>query len=167
MKRRLLTLLTLVALTATAQTKFGYVSFNEILTALPEYAVAEKDLGKLQANCEEEIARAEKEINQRYSEYIDGQSNFPEIIRIKRQKEIQELMEKSLAFKQEANKTLREARQERMKPLRDKVSEAVQKVCDNEGYDYILDTDRQPYLAINKKRGFDVTAAVKKQLDIE
>lgn len=167
MKRSLLTLLTLVTLTATAQTKFGYVSFNEILTALPEYAVAEKDLGKLQANCEEEIARAEKEINQRYSEYIDGQSNFPEIIRVKRQKEIQELMEKSLAFKQEANKTLREARQERMKPLRDKVSEAIQKVCDNEGYDYILDTDRQPYLAINKKKGFDVTAAVKKQLDIE
>lgn len=167
MKRSLLTLLTLVTITATAQTKFGYVSFNEILTALPEYAVAEKDLGKLQANCEEEIARAEKEINQRYSEYIDGQSNFPEIIRVKRQKEIQELMEKSLAFKQEANKTLREARQERMKPLRDKVSEAIQKVCDNEGYDYILDTDRQPYLAINKKKGFDVTAAVKKQLDIE
>ena len=167
MKKTLLTLLALVSLTAAAQSKFGYVSFSEVMKALPEYPVVEKDLGNLQANCEKEIALAEKDINQRYSEYIDGQENFPQIIRVKRQKELQELMEKSLTFKQEATKTLCDAREEMMQPLRNKVSEAIQKVCEEEGYDFIVDTDKQAYLAINKKNGFDVTASVKKQLGIE
>lgn len=168
MKKQLfLLLLAVFSLGVSAQTKFGYVSFKEILTSLPEYTVAEKDLGNLQQKCEQEIARSEKDINQRFSEYIDGQESFPEIIRVKRQKELQELMEKSLSFKNDASKTLRDARNELMQPLRNKVTEAIQKVCEEGGYDYIIDTDQRSYIAINKEKGTDVTAAVKQQLGIE
>jgi len=99
MKKSLFLLIALLSLSATAQSKFGYVSFREVLTAMPEYATAQADLDALQKKCEDELAQSEKDFNKKYAEFIDGQATFPEIIRDKRQKELQELMEKSLALR--------------------------------------------------------------------
>ena len=66
MKRNLLILLSLVALTATAQSKFGYVSYREIVKALPEYTIVITHLDELQGKYEAEIARSEREFNQKW-----------------------------------------------------------------------------------------------------
>lgn len=167
MKRNLLILLSLVALTATAQSKFGYVSYREIVKALPEYTIVITHLDELQGKYEAEIARSEREFNQKYSDFIEEQASFPENIRIKRHKELQELMEKSIEFKDEVNRTMREARREMMKPLYEKVDEAVMKICIDEGYDYILNTDDRAYIAINPNNGKNITAQLKKVLNVE
>lgn len=167
MKRNLLILLSLVALTATAQSKFGYVSYREIVKALPEYTIVITHLDELQGKYEAEIARSEREFNQKYSDFIEEQASFPENIRIKRHKELQELMEKSIEFKDEVNRTMREARREMMKPLYEKVDEAVMEICIDEGYDYILNTDDRAYIAINPNNGKNVTGKLKKVLNLE
>ena len=167
MKRNLLILLVLVATSAIAQSKFGYVSYKEIVKALPEYAIVTTHIDELQAKYEAEIARSEREFNQKYSDFIEEQAGFPENIRIKRHKELQELMEKSIEFKDEVNRTMREARHEMMKPLYEKVDEAVMKICIDEGYDYILNTDERVYIAINPNHGKDITAQLKKALNVE
>jgi Skp family chaperone for outer membrane proteins len=76
-------------------------------------------------------------------------------------------MEKSMAFKDEINSTMREARREMLKPLRDKIDEVLLQICVDEGFDHILNTDDHAYVAINPKRGKDVTDKVKKALNIE
>lgn len=167
MKRNLLILLVLVATSAIAQSKFGYVSYKEIVKALPEYAIVTTHIDELQAKYEAEIARSEREFNQKYSDFIEEQAGFPENIRIKRHKELQELMEKSIEFKDEVNRAMREARHEMMKPLYEKVDEAVMKICIDEGYDYILNTDERVYIAINPNHGKDITAQLKKALNVE
>lgn len=167
MKRNLLILLVLVATSAIAQSKFGYVSYKEIVKALPEYAIVTTHIDELQAKYEAEIARSEREFNQKYSDFIEEQAGFPENIRIKRHKELQELMEKSIEFKDEVNRAMREARHEMMKPLYEKVDEAVMKICIDEGYDYILNTDERVYIAINPNNGKDITAQLKKALNVE
>ena len=167
MKRNLLILLSLVALTATAQSKFGYVSYREIVKALPEYTIVITHLDELQGKYEAEIARSEREFNQKYSDFIEEQASVPENIRIKRHKELQELMEKSIEFKDEVNRTMREARREMMKPLYEKVDEAVMEICIDEGYDYILNTDDRAYIAINPNNGKNVTGKLKKVLNLE
>lgn len=167
MKRNLLILLVLVATSAIAQSKFGYVSYKEIVKALPEYAIVTTHIDELQAKYEAEIARSEREFNQKYSDFIEEQAGFPENIRIKRHKELQELMEKSIEFKDEVNRTMREARHEMMKPLYEKVDEAVMTICIDEGYDYILNTDERVYIAINPNNGKDITARLKKALNVE
>jgi Skp family chaperone for outer membrane proteins len=75
-------------------------------------------------------------------------------------------MEKTIAFKDEVNQTMREARREMMQPLHEKVDEAVMKVCVDGGYDYILNTDDRAYIAINPKSGKDITDKVKEELHI-
>lgn len=167
MRRYILTLLSLVAMGAMAQSKFGYVSYMEMVKALPEYSIVVTHLDELQAKYEAEIARSEREFNQKYSDFIEEQHNFPENIRIKRHKELQELMEKSIAFKDEINRAMREARREMMQPLHDKVDEAVMKVCIDNKYDYVLNTDDRAYIAINPQSGNDITEQVKKELKVE
>lgn len=167
MRRYILTLLSLVAMGAMAQSKFGYVSYMEMVKALPEYSIVVTHLDELQAKYEAEIARSEREFNQKYSDFIEEQHNFPENIRIKRHKELQELMEKSIAFKDEINRAMREARREMMQPLHDKVDEAVMKVCIDNKYDYVLNTDDRAYIAINPQSGNDITEQVKRELKVE
>mgnify|MGYP003303852652 FL=1 len=167
MKRSIAILLSLIAIGTMAQSKFGYVSYKEIVTALPEYSIVNAHLDDLQAKYEAEIERSEREFNQKYTDFIEEQSQFPDNIRIKRHKELQELMEKAMAFKNEINDAMREARHEMMKPLHDKVNEAVMKVCIEGNYDYILDMDDRTYIAINPQSGTDVTSLVKQELGME
>lgn len=167
MKRILLILLTIVSMTAIAQSKFGYVSYMEIVKALPEYNLVEAHLDELQAKYEAEIERSDREFNQKYTDFIEEQSQLPDNIRMKRHKELQQLMEISMEFKGEINRTMREARREMMKPLYEKVDEAAMKVCVDKGYDYILNTDNRMYIAINPKNGKDITEQLKQELKIE
>lgn len=167
MKRNLFILLAFVAMGAMAQSKFGYVSYKELVKALPEYNIVEAHLDELQAKYEAEMERSDREFNQKYTDFIEEQSQFPDNIRIKRHKELQELMEKTMAFKHEINSTMREARHEMMKPLYDKIDEAVMKVCVDGDYDYILNTDERAYIAINPQSGTDVTELIKQELNIE
>ena len=167
MKRILFILLAFVAMGAMAQSKFGYVSYKELVKSLPEFCIVEAHLDELQAKYEAEIERSDREFNQKYTDFIEEQSQFPDNIRIKRHKELQELMEKAMAFKHEINNAMREARHEMMKPLYEKVDEAVLKVCIDGDYDYILNTDERVYIAVNPKNGVDVTSLVKRELNIE
>ena len=153
--------------TLMAQSRFGYVSYVEIVKALPEYAIVEAHLDELEAKYEAEMERADREFNQKYADFIEEQSQLPDNIRMKRHKELQELMELSMAFKEEVNSAMREARHEMMKPLYEKVDEAVMKVCVDGGYDYILNTDDRSYIAINPKNGKDITKVLRKALKME
>ena len=166
MKRTLFLLLSFVSIVAMAQSKFGYVSYMEIVKALPEYSIVEVHLDELQAKYEAEIERSDREFHQKYTDFIETQSQFPDNIRMKRHKELQELMERSIAFKDEVREAMREARREMMQPLFDKVDEAVMKICVDKGYDYVLNTDNNVYIAINPRNGKDITAKVKAELNI-
>lgn len=167
MRRNIFILFVFVAVGAMAQSKFGYVSYREIVKALPEYSIVEAHLDELQAKYEAEIERSDREFNQKYIDFIEEQSQFPDNIRIKRHKELQELMEKSMAFKDEVRHAMSEARREMMQPLYDKVDEAVMKICVDKGYDYVINTDGRTYIAINPKNGKDITAKVKAELKID
>ena len=166
MKKYFLFLLAVVSLTAAAQPRFGYFNFREIVMALPEYSAMLTQIQELRAKCEAEISNSEKEFIQRYSEFIDGQAGFPDIIRDKRQKELQELMERSVSFKKEADSTLLAARREMVKPIREKVTDAARKVCLNEDLDYVVNTDRDNFICVNDSVGVDITLKVKQVLGL-
>lgn len=167
MRKSLLILFGFLALGVTAQSKFGYVSYKEIVKTLPEYNIVEAHLDELQAMYEAEVERSDREFNQKFTDFIEEQSRFPDNIRMKRHKELQELMEKSIAFKKEINSAMREARAEMMKPLYEKVDEAAMKVCIAGDYDYILNIDDRAYIAINPKSGVDVTEQLLQELNME
>ena len=158
MKRLTLSILmTLVfALCANAQgLHFGYFSYDTVLKAMPEYALMQKQLADLRAQYEAEATRAEEDFNTKYEQFLDGQRDFPQ-----RQTELQELMEKNIAFKAESRRLLAAAEQEAMAPLHQKLQTAVQQIGMERGYAFVLNTDQNACPFINPDMGEDITTAV-------
>lgn len=147
--------------------KFGYFSYNEVFKAMPEYADAQESLNMLQAKYDAEIKRADEEFNKKYAEFLQDQQNFPETILMRRQKELQQLMEKSIEFKNEIKELLRKAQQEMTAPVTAKMDEVLNAVGMAHDFDYILNTDQNAYPYINPLTGMDVTEEVKELLGIK
>lgn len=146
-----------------AQIRFGYLSYSQTLQAMPEYTQVKSNLDALRQQFDAEMKRAEEEFNKKYEEFLEGMNDFAVSIRNKRQSELQELMEKNMAFKQEAQRLLKNAETDAMSPLRKKLSAAMAKVAQERGLAFILNTDGDALPYVDSTQGEDVTAYVKRE----
>ena len=146
---------------------FGYLSYNEVMKAMPEYQQALQSLAELKESYDEEMTRAEQDFSKKFAEYVDGQKSFPENIMLKRQKELQQLMEQSLQFKNEAQELLTKAEAELMEPIHAKLKEAIVAVGKSHNYIYVLNTDNNAHPYLNQGIAEDCTSAVLKELGIK
>ncbi len=151
-----------------AQTfKFGHVNSFEVIQAMPEYEKAMVDLQNLQKQYTDEIKRAEDEFNRKYQEYIQQQDSLPRNIAERRQKELQDLMERGQQFQQEVQENLQKAQADMTTPIIKKVEDAIIAVGNEGGYIYIFDLSRTPIPFVNDKLSIDVTPALKTRLGIK
>ena len=91
-------------------------------------------------------------------------SCFPNTILQKRQSELQELMERNIAFKENSRAELAQAEKEAMAPLRIRLIEIVGKIGRERGYAFIIDTDKTALPFINPAMGEDINQLVKDAL---
>lgn len=144
---------------------FGYLSYDELLKSMPEYAAAMKNLDELKHSYDQEMERAEQDFSRKFYEFVDGQKDFPENIMLKRQKELQQLMDESIKFKDEARQLLTKAEQELMAPLHVRLKDVLREVGLEKNYSFILNTDNNSYPFINTTgEGEDCTDVVKEKL---
>lgn len=147
---------------------FGFLSYNEVMKAMPEYAQAIKSLDELKATYDKEMERSESDFSKKYAEYLDGQKSFPENIMLKRQKELQVLMEQSIQFKKEAQELLSKSEEELMQPVTERLKSAIIEVGKSKRYAFILNTDANAYPFINTDgEAEDCTDAVLTKLGIK
>lgn len=151
-------------LLASAQVKFGYLSYSQALQSMPDYALAKDNLAKLEEQFETEMKRAEEEFNKKYEEFLEGQQEFAVSIRNKRQSELQELMQKNMAFKQEARRLLKNAEADAMKPLHEKLKAVLARVGQQRGLAFILNTDGDALPYVDPAQGEDVTEVINREL---
>lgn len=140
--------------------QFGFLSYNNVLKAMPEYEQAQQSIEKLKTYYDKEMERSEKEFSKKFNEFIDGYKSFPENIMLKRQKELQQLMEESMTFKKEAQQLLTKSEKELMEPIHTRLKEAIQTIGKERNYSYIINTDNNNYPFININKGEDITDAV-------
>ena len=147
-----------------ATMKFGFLSYEAALQSMPDYTLVQKNLADLKAQYQTEAKRVEDEFNRKYEEFLEGQREFPKTILQKRQSELQELMQKNIAFKQQGLAELARAEQEAMAPLRIKLIEALGKIGRERGYAFIVDTDQKAMPFINPAMGEDINQTVQDAL---
>ena len=147
-----------------ATLKFGFLSYEAALQSMPDYTLVQKNLADLKAQYQTEAKRVEDEFNRKYEEFLEGQREFPKTILQKRQSELQELMQKNIAFKQQGLAELARAEQEAMAPLRIKLIEALGKIGRERGYAFIVDTDQKAMPFINPAMGEDINQTVQDAL---
>ncbi|MBQ9363360.1 MAG: OmpH family outer membrane protein [Bacteroidaceae bacterium] len=144
---------------------FGFLSYQEVLKSMPEYAAAIASLEELKKTYDQELVRAEQDFSRKFYEFVDGQKNFPENIMLKRQKELQQLMDESIKFKEEAKKLLTESEEQLMSPLYERLKNVLREVGLEQNYSFILNTDNNSYPFINTTgEGEDCTDIVKAKL---
>ena len=136
-----------------AQHVFGYFNYDEVVKQLPNYDATMKQLDELKAKFKEETVRVEKDFNEKYEEFLEGQKEFPAIILQKRQTELQEMMEKNVAFKQEARRLYAKAKQEAMDSLRQVINKAVAEIGELHKYDFIMNADETSCPWVNPEKG--------------
>ena len=161
----LLIVLGVLSLTANAQTRFGYFSFDNVLKSMPDYVMAQRSIDDLRQKYDAEMKRAEDEFNSKYEEFLDVQKDLVPAILRKRQAELQEMMQKNINFKNESQRLLKQAEADAFAPVKNKLYIALTKVGQAQGYAFILNTDGDACPYVNPEMGEDATELIKEALN--
>ena len=156
----------LAGLTAYAQSgattmKFGFLSYDSVRQSMKEYAEMQQQVATMRSAYEAEMKRVEDDFNKKYEEFLDGQKNFPTTILQKRQSELQEMLDKNIAFKNESQRILNETEAQLLESINLMVKICVQQVGQKHGYAFILNTDADALPWLNPEMGEGVTEEVK------
>lgn len=127
---------------ANAQTKFCFVDTEYILKHIPEYKSAQTQLDDISAEWQKEIDTRYAAIEKMYKSYQAEQVLLSDEVKAKREQEIvdkekqvKEFQKQKFGFQGELYKK----REELIKPIQDKVFEAVNKYADQYSYGVIFD----------------------------
>ena len=165
--KKLFLLLALVALpfVADAQTaKYATFSYDSVMHVMPDYKAALATLADLRKQYDAEIKRTEDDFNAKYESFIEVYSGLDINIRNKRQNELQELMARGMAFKEETRRLLRNAEKNLLKPVRARIDAALTEVSQENCYDFVLNTNNNAIPYTNPEISEDITMLLKEKL---
>ena len=138
--------LSLIALTltasASAQQRYAVIDTKYILERIPAYKEADAKLKAIGEQWQKEIDDLQAQLDKMYKNYESEQFMLTEALKKKREdelfvkeKELRDLQKKRFGYEGDLFKE----RQKLVKPIQDKVYNAVQKLATARSYDFILD----------------------------
>lgn len=149
--------------------KIGYVDTEYILENIPEYKEAQAELDKLSIEWQKQLERRYAEIDKLYKNYQAEQILLTDEMKTKREDEIIKKEKEAKEYQKQkfgVDGELFKKRQELVKPIQDKIYNAINEVASISGYDVIFDKSSgltmlyaNPKLnksdAVLKKLGYD------------
>ena len=131
----------LLALTSSAQ-RYAVIDTKYILEKMPEYKSSQEKLDQFSAQWQQEIDKKSADLDKMYKDYDAEQVMLSDDLKKKREdelfnkdKELRDLQRKRFGYEGDIFKK----RQELIKPIQDRVYNAVQKLAVSKLYDFILD----------------------------
>ncbi|MBS1641313.1 MAG: OmpH family outer membrane protein [Bacteroidetes bacterium] len=131
----------LFAFAANAQ-RYAVIDTKYILDKLPEYKNADKQIQQISSQWQKEIDDKQAELDKMYKNYDAEQYMLSDELKKKREaelfnkeKEIRDLQKKRFGYEGDLFKE----RQKLVKPIQDKVYNAIQKISVAKVYDFVLD----------------------------
>lgn len=156
---------TFVTSMANAQ-KYGYIDSEYILSNVPEYKEAKERLDKLAERWTKEIEERYEVIKQKKDNFLREEDLLPAEEKTKRQEEIAKLEQEAMEMQKlrfGVNGDYFQKRQEMIKPIQDKVYEAMQAVASKRNYTFIFDKANQSNLVFADSK-FDISDEVLKEM---
>jgi len=142
--KKILALLTVIALCATTSwaQRYAIIDSKYILDKVPEYQQAQAELDALSKTWQTEIDAKMAEVEKLYKSYQAERPMLSDDVRKKREEEIiakeksaKDLQKQRFGYEGDLFKQ----QQLKVKPVQDKVYNAVQKMATQKGYDLVLD----------------------------
>jgi outer membrane protein len=143
MKQFLLVLSVVFSMLSTASAqRYAVVDSKYILDKMPEYKAAQKQLDQISAQWQKEIDDKQVILDKMYKDFEGEEAMLSDDLKKKREdelfnheKEVRDMQRKRFGFEGDLFKK----RQELIKPVQDKVYNAIQKIAVSRMYDFILD----------------------------
>jgi outer membrane protein len=168
-KKIISTTLFVCSLFAAAQAqRIAFVDVTDILESLPEYQKAQDQLDKIATQWRQEIAQEQDKVKGLYSKYQAEQVLLSE--EMKKQRE-EEIMNKEKEVRETQRQkfgpegALFKKREELVKPIQDKVYNAIQKFAEDKGFEFIFEKGSASGMLYADKRNDkteDIKAILKK-----
>jgi len=141
-KKLILSALFVTCLYATHAQRYAVIDSKYILEKMPEYKEAQKKLDQFSLQWQQEIDKKSADLDKMYKDYDAEQVMLSDDLKKKREdelfnreKELRDLQKKRYGYEGDIFKK----RQELIKPVQDRVYNAVQKLAVSKLYDFILD----------------------------
>ncbi len=122
--------------------KYAIIDTRYILDRMPDYKAAQQQLDQIAADWQKDIDARQAELDKMYRDYEAEQVMLTPELKQKREdqlfnkeKDLRDLQRKRFGFEGDLFKK----RQELIKPIQDKVYNAVQKLAVQRGYEFVLD----------------------------
>ena len=132
----------LVLITSLDAQRYAVIDSKYILEKLPEYKAAQQKLDQFSQQWQQEIDKKSAALEKMYKDYDAEQVMLSDELKKKREdelfnndKELKDLQRKRFGYEGDIFKK----RQELIKPIQDRVYNAVQKLAVSKLYDFILD----------------------------
>ncbi len=122
--------------------KFAYVDSQYILDNLPEYTEAQAQLDEVSAQWQKEIEAKFAEVDKMYQDYQAQAVLLPEDMKKKKEQEIVDKEKEAKNLQRQRfgqNGDLMKKRQELVKPIQEKVYNAIQEIATSSNYSVIFD----------------------------
>ncbi len=158
----------LVSSSAFAQQKVGWVDSQEIMKQLPDAIEAQGKLDALVAGWQGEINKLQTQLQQDADDYQKRRLILPEQARVQRENELADEQKKISDLRNQRfgqNGDLFQQQNTLMRPIQEKVMQAIQDVAKDGSYDYIFDKSGQVLLMYASDK-YDVTQLVLDKLKI-
>lgn len=149
--------------------KYGYIDSDFILNKLPEYSEAKTKLDKLAERWTREIEERAQVVLKKKENFAREEVLLPEEEKTKRSAEIKQLEMETLEMQKTrfgVKGDYFNKRQELIKPIQDKVYDAMQKVASKRNYSFVFDKANQSNLVYADSK-YDISSQVLKELDIK
>jgi outer membrane protein len=143
MMKKIITICLLLALGLAGQAqRYAVVDTKYILDKMPEYKDAQKKLDQVSMQWQKEIDDKQAALDKMYKDFDAEQVMLSDTLKKKREdqlfnkeKEVRDLQRRRFGYEGDLFKM----RQELVKPIQDKVYNAIQQIAVNRMYDFILD----------------------------
>jgi len=162
-KKIIIAMMLVLPMIASAQ-KFGHINTQELFAQMPEVNQIKLKMDTIQNQYEMQLASMNEEIQRKAQDYQAQEATMPDAVKQIRQQELQEMQQRIQLFYQTAEQDIQKKQQELLLPVHEKMTKAIQKVGERDGYTYIFDSAAMVHIGAD---AIDATPAVKKELGIK
>lgn len=155
-------------LQAQQQQKIGYVNSDHLLSQMPDYEGIRQQLRMMGEDWKKKLEAMQEEIDRKKAEFQEREILYGESVRKQREEEINALVNRREQFMEEKFGTGGEyfqKQQELLKPLQQKIIDAVRAVADRQDFDFVFDRARQTSMLYGNSR-WDLNEEVLRELGI-
>ena len=150
------------SLSADAQSKVAHINTQVLVESMPEMMSAKSELEKLAKTYETDIQAMATELQSKIKQYDAESSTKTDEENGKRLQEVQSMEQSIRQYQAQAQQDLQKKEIELLRPITEKAKDAILKVGNVQGFDYVLDSSQgQGVIMANGK---DLLADVKSEL---